>query len=130
MGVGGTKIRLEFPIEDHSSGDALQGYEEALGSELLPSYLPALNTMFSFGDLLSRIGRKDAAEIMYTRALNGYTAVQGPSSKWCQPLKDRRRALEVASVEPNDGQGGSTEIGVIKSLKRKFSAMERRPDAG
>ncbi|KAL5372454.1 hypothetical protein DPSP01_013476 [Paraphaeosphaeria sporulosa] len=109
---------------------ALQGYEEALGPQLLPSYLPALNTMFHFGDLLSQIGRENMAKIMYTRALAGYTTVQGPSSKWCQPLQDRLHALQVASVEPKDGQAQSTEIGVTKSVKRKFSEVERRSDTG
>ncbi|KAF4629991.1 hypothetical protein G7Y89_g8153 [Cudoniella acicularis] len=72
---------------------ALQGYEDALGPQLVPSYLPALNTMFAFGDLLSQTGRKDMAKGMYARALSGYTIVQGPSSKWCEQLKDRLQAL-------------------------------------
>ncbi len=73
---------------------ALQGYEEALGSELLPLYLPALNTMFAFGDLFSQTGRKDLAKVMYSRALSGYSSVQGPSSNWCKVLKDRLQALD------------------------------------
>ncbi|KAF1959942.1 HET-domain-containing protein, partial [Byssothecium circinans] len=81
---------------------ALQGYEEALGPELLPSYLPALNTMFSFGDLLSQTGREDKAKIMYSWALAGFTAVQGSSSKWCKQLTDRLQALQVTSVEPKE----------------------------
>ena len=78
---------------------ALQGYEHALGPELLRSYIPALNTMFAFGDLCSRTGRKDKAKGMYTRALSGYTTVQGPSSKSCRQLEDRLQALQVASAE-------------------------------
>jgi tetratricopeptide (TPR) repeat protein len=35
---------------------ALQGYKHTLGPELLPSYLPALSTMFAFDDLFSRTG--------------------------------------------------------------------------
>jgi hypothetical protein len=65
---------------------ALQGYEEALGPQLLLSYLPALNTMFAFGDLFSQTDRKDLAKVMYRRAFFGYTSVQGPSSKWCWQL--------------------------------------------
>jgi hypothetical protein len=45
---------------------ALQGYEEALGLECLLLYLLALITIFSFSDLLSRIGRKDIAKNIYT----------------------------------------------------------------
>ncbi|KIM98279.1 hypothetical protein OIDMADRAFT_167110 [Oidiodendron maius Zn] len=78
---------------------ALQGYEEALGPERLSSYLPALITMFSFGDLLSRTGRKDMAKNMYSRALSGYRIVQGPSSKWCRELEGRLQGLRDASVE-------------------------------
>ncbi|KAF2110980.1 hypothetical protein BDV96DRAFT_552710 [Lophiotrema nucula] len=110
---------------------ALQGYEEALGPELLPTYLPALNTMFSFGDLLSRTGREDKAKTMFTQALAGYTAVQGPDSKWCKWLEGRLQALQVASIEPKESQDESTEVGAPKSrtLKRIFRKLRRQLDA-
>ncbi|KAJ4291761.1 hypothetical protein N0V90_009656 [Kalmusia sp. IMI 367209] len=109
---------------------ALQGYEEALGPELLPSYLPALHTMFCFGDLFSWIGREDSAKMMYSRALAGYIAVQGPASKWCNQLRDRLQALQVASIEPKEGQAKSTEIRATKSrsLKRIFRKFGRQLD--
>jgi tetratricopeptide (TPR) repeat protein len=44
---------------------ALQGYEDALGLELTSSYLPALNTMFAFGELFSQTDREDIAKVMY-----------------------------------------------------------------
>jgi len=47
---------------------ALQGYEDALGHEFASSYLPALHTMFAFGDLFSQTDRKDMAKAMYNRA--------------------------------------------------------------
>lgn len=72
---------------------ALQGYEDALGFQIMSSYIPALNTMLVFGDLLSQTGRKDMAKGMYVRALSGYIVVQGPSSKWCKRLEDRLEAL-------------------------------------
>ncbi|KAH8588533.1 hypothetical protein B0O99DRAFT_727840 [Bisporella sp. PMI_857] len=78
---------------------ALQGYENALGPEILHSHLPALDTMFVFGDLFSRTGRKDMAKEMYSRALSGYTIIQGPSSKWCRELEDRLQALQAAPIE-------------------------------
>jgi tetratricopeptide (TPR) repeat protein len=79
---------------------ALQGYEKALGIELMSSYLPALHTMFAFGDLYSRTDRKDMAKEMYSRASCGYAAVQGPSSKWCLEIEGRLQKLHFASTEP------------------------------
>ena len=72
---------------------ALQGYEEALAPILLQTFLPALNTMFNLGGLLSRTYREDKAKIMYTRALVGYITIQGPSSKWCKQLRNRLETL-------------------------------------
>ncbi|KAH8598438.1 hypothetical protein B0O99DRAFT_591724 [Bisporella sp. PMI_857] len=63
---------------------ALQGYEDALGLELASSYLPALNTLFAFGDLFLQTDRKDMAKAMYNRALPRYTNVQGRSSNQYQ----------------------------------------------
>jgi hypothetical protein len=89
---------------------ALQGYEEALGPERLSSYLPALITMFSFGDLLSQIDQKDIAKNIYTRALSGYRIVQGPSSKWYRELEGRLQGLRVTSIESEARQIKSIEI--------------------
>ncbi|PQE14722.1 kinesin light chain 1 protein [Rutstroemia sp. NJR-2017a BBW] len=80
---------------------ALEGYENALGLESASSYLPALNTMFAFGDLFSQTDRKDMARAIYYRALSGYTTVQGPSSKRARQVQDRLQALQVASTESN-----------------------------
>ncbi|TVY83409.1 hypothetical protein LSUE1_G002970, partial [Lachnellula suecica] len=111
---------------------ALQGCEEALGSEVLPSYLPALSTMFAFGDLLSQTGRKDLAKVMYSRALAGYTTIQGPSSKWCKQLEDRLQTLSIASPELEESQDELTEPGAAKSrsLKRKLRSWGRRLNIG
>jgi tetratricopeptide (TPR) repeat protein len=54
---------------------ALQDYEGAIAPEFLSSYLPALNTLFAFGDLFSQTGRKDIAKVTYTRALSKYIIV-------------------------------------------------------
>jgi tetratricopeptide (TPR) repeat protein len=67
---------------------ALQGYEDALGLELASSYLPALNTLFAFGDFFLQTDRKDMAKAMYNRALPRYTNVQGRSSNRCRQLGD------------------------------------------
>ncbi|KAH9210981.1 hypothetical protein DL95DRAFT_437398 [Leptodontidium sp. 2 PMI_412] len=107
---------------------ALQGYENALGPESLRLYLPALNTMFAFGDLLSQTSRKDMAKEIYSRALSGYTTVQGPSSKWCRQLEDRLQALQVASIESEAGRDGFTEIRAPKSrsLRQTLRKLGRR----
>ncbi|KAF2259110.1 HET-domain-containing protein [Lojkania enalia] len=107
---------------------ALQGYEEALSPQLLPSYLPALNTMFAFGDLFSQTDRKDLAKAMYSQALSGYTSIQGPSSKSCQQLKDRLHTLQVAPAASETSKDKSTEVGAHKSstLKQKFCKLGRR----
>jgi tetratricopeptide (TPR) repeat protein len=78
---------------------ALQGYEDALSLELASSYLPALNTVFAFGDLFSQTDRKDMAKAMYNRALSGYRTVQGPSSKWCSVIEGRLQALQLTPAE-------------------------------
>ncbi|KAF2726439.1 hypothetical protein EJ04DRAFT_530277 [Polyplosphaeria fusca] len=104
---------------------ALQGYEEAIGPELLPTYLPALNNFFSFGDLYARTGREDAAKEMYSRALVGYKSVQGPSSKWCMEAEDRLQKLQATSPKIGACQIEGADIESPKSgpLKRKHSAI-------
>ncbi|KAH8586144.1 hypothetical protein B0O99DRAFT_665869 [Bisporella sp. PMI_857] len=108
---------------------ALEGcYEDALGLELASSYLPALNTMFAFGDLFSQTDRKDMARAMYNRALSGYTTVQKPSSKRSKQVEDRLQALQIASAKSNVGQNEITEPGVAnsRSLKQKIRKLKRR----
>jgi hypothetical protein len=65
---------------------------------------------------------------MYNRALPGYTAVQGPSSKWCMELKDRLRKLQSSSAKPSKDQVKSSEIEVPKSrsLGRIFRKIGNR----
>ncbi|TGO17914.1 hypothetical protein BPAE_0404g00050 [Botrytis paeoniae] len=101
---------------------ALEGYEKALGLELVSSYLPALYTIFAFGDLFSQTDRKDMTKAMYIRALSEYTTVQGPSSKWSRQTKDRLQALRVVSTETNIGQNENTMPEVVnsRSLKEKI----------
>jgi hypothetical protein len=105
---------------------ALQGYEDALSLELASSYLPALNTVFAFGDLLSQTDQKDMAKAMYNRALSGYTTVQGPSSKRCRQVENRLQVLQVASAKLKEGQNEFTEAGAAesRSLKRKLPSWE------
>ncbi|KAF2726623.1 hypothetical protein EJ04DRAFT_176286 [Polyplosphaeria fusca] len=104
---------------------ALQGYEKALRPELLLTYLPALNTFFSFGDLYARTDREDAAKEMYSWALAGYKSVQGSSSKWCKELEDRLQGLQVASpkIGARQSEGADIESPRLGALKRKHSAI-------
>ncbi|KAF2728674.1 hypothetical protein EJ04DRAFT_91221 [Polyplosphaeria fusca] len=99
----------------------------------MSSYLPALHTMFAFGDLYAHTGRIDAAKEMYYRALAGYASVQGPASKWCRELENRLQALKVASAEPNNDQIEPKEMEASKpssSLKRIFRKLRIRSGAG
>jgi tetratricopeptide (TPR) repeat protein len=96
---------------------ALQGYKEALGVELIPSYIPALNTMIGFGDLYSQTDRKNMAKTMYTQALSGYTAVQGPSSKWCGEIEGRLQALQLTPAKAETLQA-PTETGTPGTKSR------------
>jgi len=102
---------------------ALQGKEDALGPELISSCLPALNTMWAFGDLFSQTDRKDMAKVMYNRALSGYTTVQGPSSKVCSEIEGRLQALQVTPGE-TETQHKPTETRPLgtKSVSRESSA--------
>jgi tetratricopeptide (TPR) repeat protein len=96
---------------------ALQGYEEALGLELILSYLSALNTVFAFGDLFSQTDRKDMAKVIYNRALSGYRTVQGPSSKWCNIIEGRLQALQLSPAETKT-QHTPTETGTPGTKSR------------
>jgi tetratricopeptide (TPR) repeat protein len=80
---------------------ALQGYEEALGPMLLPSYIPALNTMFNMGLLHSTRHDTVMARMMYTKALSGFASVQGSTSEVCRDIQRRLAALDVLS-SPQD----------------------------
>ncbi|RDW71000.1 putative nb-arc and tpr protein [Coleophoma cylindrospora] len=111
---------------------ALQGYDNALSPELALSYLPAVNTMFAFGDLFSQTDRKDMAMVMYDRALSGYTTIQGPSSKWCRVLEDRLQALQVASAESKIDSNEFTDPGPAKlrSFRQKLGTLRKRLHIG
>jgi tetratricopeptide (TPR) repeat protein len=104
---------------------ALQGYDNALGVEPASSYLPALNAMFSFGDLFFQTDRKDMAMTMYNRALSGYKMVQGPSSKWCSVIEGRLQALQITPAETKT-QRKPTETGTPET-KSRLQRLFRRP---
>ena len=105
---------------------ALQGYEHALGPDLMSSYIPALNTMFAFGDLFSLTDRKDMAKTMYTRALSGYTAVRGASSDICKELEGLLQTLQLATAETCDDASMDSKARESKSLVRRILRKARR----
>ena len=65
---------------------ALQGYEKALGSVLIITYVPALNTLENLAVLLSQTGRVDEAKELYLRAQHGVGTVFGHSSGRCKNI--------------------------------------------
>ncbi|KAF4624367.1 hypothetical protein G7Y89_g13802 [Cudoniella acicularis] len=105
---------------------ALQGYEHALGPDLMSSYIPALNTMFAFGDLFSQTDRKDMAKTMYTRALSGYAAVRGASSDICKDLEGRLQTLQLTTAETCDDASIDSKARESKSLVRRILRKARR----
>lgn len=73
----------------------LQGYEEALGVAAVNSYVPALKTMWGFGDLYAELNQKQSAKAMYERAMAGFAAVRGSSSNTCKSIQSRLEALDL-----------------------------------
>jgi hypothetical protein len=63
------------------------------------------------------------AKVMYNRALSGYAAVQGPSSKRCRQVEDRLQALQVTSAEPELG----TEPGAATDRTPPLTSGPRPP---
>jgi hypothetical protein len=59
---------------------ALRGYEKALGSEHVLTYIPALNMMQNLAFLLSNVGRPGESRELYTRAQGGIEIVFGQTS--------------------------------------------------
>ncbi|KAF2732464.1 kinesin light chain 1 [Polyplosphaeria fusca] len=73
---------------------ALQGYEKALGSDIVTSYLPALNAAYNLGLLYTGQGNTNEARRMYTRALSGYQIVFGPDHDDCKDVEEKLGALQ------------------------------------
>jgi hypothetical protein len=63
---------------------ALQGYEKALGTELVKTYIPALNTTENLATLYKHLGRVSEAEKAYSHVLRGLEKVFGRSSRQYQ----------------------------------------------
>jgi hypothetical protein len=77
---------------------ALQGYEVAVGYEMVARYIPALHTMENLGDLFITQRDQAGAESMYKRSLAGYQVLFGPSSDPCQELEHKIAGLSSITV--------------------------------
>ena len=75
---------------------ALQGYEKALGTDNVITYVPALNTIWGFGSLFERQANIVKARTMYSKALLGYEQVYGPEHTKSETLRNKLCALSVA----------------------------------
>ena len=82
---------------------ALKGYKDALGLELVKTYIPALNTLWGLGNLYAKT-KLDEFRSVYVKALSGYTKVRVPSSDICTNLKQSLDAMDTTKpVEINLG---------------------------
>jgi tetratricopeptide (TPR) repeat protein len=78
---------------------ALQGYEEALGSDRVQQYRPAINTLENRGDLYALQAEIPKAQALYARALSGLSNALGRSSERCMSLGAKIDALPPPSRE-------------------------------
>ena len=72
---------------------ALQGCEKALGSELVKTYIPALNTTKNLANLYKQLSRVSEAKEAYSCVLRGLEIVFGRSSKRFQDVAAAFEAL-------------------------------------
>jgi hypothetical protein len=56
-------------------GAALRGYETALGTDTITTYIPALNTFWGLGSLSQRQAGFAKAKVMYSKGLAEYEKV-------------------------------------------------------
>jgi tetratricopeptide (TPR) repeat protein len=73
---------------------AVQGYKEALESETLSRYRPALNNWWSLAALFAIQNETAKARTMYIKALSGFQEILGPSSNECQQLERSLLSLD------------------------------------
>lgn len=82
---------------------ALEGYKIAIGEAQLPTYRPALNSLWGIGDLYTARSQDNKARGYYTQVLSGFSKLCGPSSVECQQIQAALSSLtEVKGVEQND----------------------------
>jgi hypothetical protein len=72
---------------------ALRGYEKAIGTNNMPTYIPALHTIWNLGSLFERQADLAKAGVMYTKALAGYEQVVGPNHPTSRSWRDHLYTL-------------------------------------
>jgi len=77
---------------------ALEGYEKALGLEIVAFYIPALNTAYNLGLLFAGQGNIDRARAMYLGALIGYEKVFGHDYQECGDLQNPHSSLAIPPI--------------------------------
>lgn len=82
---------------------ALQGYKEILGLDPVSTCIPALESTFSYADLLARTGWKERAVEMLTQAQAECAKTQGPSSKWYLEAESRIEKMQAHQADCQEG---------------------------
>ncbi|CAM5999531.1 unnamed protein product [Sphagnum balticum] len=76
---------------------ALRGYEKALGTNNITTYIPALYTTWNLGSLFERQADLANARIMYSKALVGYEQVVGPDHPKPRSWRDHLYTLDTVT---------------------------------
>ncbi|PSN58894.1 hypothetical protein BS50DRAFT_317609 [Corynespora cassiicola Philippines] len=117
---------------------ALRRYQEAIKPEHLPTYLPALNTMWGLAALFDRQHQIEDAKLWYSKTLTGYENVKGKDHSTCETLRNNLAALERAQDEVgllseelplqeggNTGSPASINTGPDKSVSKRHRLLRR-----
>jgi tetratricopeptide (TPR) repeat protein len=106
---------------------ALEGYEKALGQDIIGTYIPALNTQQYLNLLLAALDEPEEALQYCQRALDGLQQVLGPSHERCSRLSVTIESLSRGrgATSPEDTDVAITPV-LSSSSKVKYSS--RPPD--
>ena len=105
---------------------ALRGYEKATKPENLPTYIPALNTMWGFASLRNRQHRVEEARARYSKALLGYESVMGTDHPNCHSLRSSLAALDARQDESSSSQAESSVQRTSKAPPASTEAEEAK----
>jgi hypothetical protein len=113
---------------------ALQGYEKALGTDNIITYVPALNTIWNFGSLFEHQADIAKTRTMYSKASLGYEQVFGPehprSQSSCHKLCAldavmQNRALLEAEEPMDDLQGEPSHLKKTPSTSKRYKLFRK-----
>jgi tetratricopeptide (TPR) repeat protein len=97
---------------------ALDGYAQAFNSDVLITYIPALNNMLGFASLRGSQGRVEDARYWYSQALVGYEKTFGPDHDKCESLRTELAFLARRGEE----QSVFTNTGSIENSSKENAA--------